>query len=260
MTNGKLSNSKEDLQPRYMASREIAEFWSKLPLDEAPYIHPCDHEQIDTIAEEKKSVTMSFEQFVRVQQVGTKATLELGLIPQPYAGDLERAELLILLLNPGLSPTDYWGEHKDKEFRSLLIRNLRQDNLLNNNYPFLWLNPDLCWHAGFNYWFSKLRAVIVKISQHTAFRGSVEQAMKDVSRRIACVELFPYHSTTFDHSRLLTLPSCQRSRQFARHMAESGVKIVITRKVAEWALDAPTRLSNVIEYERRHRRGAHHGA
>ena len=243
---------------RQMSWKTIVKFWNDLPLEEAPYIHPFDQPRIVAISKTKKYSTTSFDQFLTTKQFGGKSTaLELGLFPQPYAGDLERAELLILLLNPGLDPTDPWGEFNNKEFRNLLERNLKQDSLSGEEYPFIWLNPNLCWHSGFRYWFRKLHDVINFISQHDpAFEGSFLQAMKDVSRRIASVELFPYHSMQFDHKPLLTLPSCETAKQFARQAAKSGVRTVVTRGVSDWVL---TGLPNVIEYEAKHWRGAHMG-
>src|SRR6266542_3172657 len=38
--------------------------------------------------------------------------LHLGLLPQPFCGNLRRATIYILLLNPGLGSTDYYGEYE----------------------------------------------------------------------------------------------------------------------------------------------------
>jgi hypothetical protein len=38
--------------------------------------------------------------------------LHLGLLPQPFFGDLRRASIYVLLLNPGLGPDDYYDEYE----------------------------------------------------------------------------------------------------------------------------------------------------
>ena len=64
----------------------------------------------------------------------------LGLVPAPFAGDIGRAKVIVLLLNPGPEPDDYFGEHKVPGFRDRLICNLRQD-FSRTECPFVYLDP-----------------------------------------------------------------------------------------------------------------------
>lgn len=52
--------------------------------------------------------------------------LHLGLIPQPFFGDPLTARVVVLTLNPGLNPHDYFAEYRVHGFREQLIANLRR--------------------------------------------------------------------------------------------------------------------------------------
>ena len=53
--------------------------------------------------------------------------LHLGLLPMPFAGRLDRADIFILLLNPGFRPSDYFAEFRDEAFRKAWSDNIRQE-------------------------------------------------------------------------------------------------------------------------------------
>ena len=53
--------------------------------------------------------------------------LHLNLLPQPFCGDLLHAKVYVLLLNPGVGPTDYFGEVAVPKYRRALRATLRQD-------------------------------------------------------------------------------------------------------------------------------------
>jgi hypothetical protein len=234
-------------------TEHIINHWKSIRLDNPPYVHPEDRPDIDRLDSKKICVTTSFEEFSSSERLGIKsAVLELGLYPEPYTGDLERAEILILLLNPGLEPGGYWGEFKRPELRKLLARNLYQDGISSRPFPFIWLDPDLCWHPGFTYWHKKLRDVIGVISEKK-FKGSFPKAMQDLSKKIACVDLFPYHSAQFGHRRLLKIPSCEKAKSFISQTAKLRASIIITRQTEEWGVKG----GNIAVYQGGQARGAH---
>jgi len=63
--------------------------------------------------------------------------LHLGLIPQPFCGDLRCASVYVLSLNTGLGPTDYFGEYKVPAYQNALLNNLKQESL--GSIPFFFL-------------------------------------------------------------------------------------------------------------------------
>ena len=70
----------------------------------------------------------SFEAFIGSERFGdhTDHRFHLSLLPVPYVGDLARADIFLLQLNPGFSLSDY-QELRVPSFKRHLERNLRQE-------------------------------------------------------------------------------------------------------------------------------------
>jgi hypothetical protein len=51
--------------------------------------------------------------------------LHVSLIPQPFFGNVDSARVVILTLNPGLNPIDYYAECFVDQYRRALLENLR---------------------------------------------------------------------------------------------------------------------------------------
>jgi hypothetical protein len=85
---------------------------------------------------------------------GSPKTKELclDLLPMPFVGDVENAVVSLLMLNPGLVPSDYFGEFEVKDYRNALLENLKQTA----GSQLLFLDPRFSWHGGFVYWHTKL--------------------------------------------------------------------------------------------------------
>lgn len=118
--------------------------------------------------------------------------IHIGLKPVPYVGNLNKASIFLLMLNPGLSTSDYI-EDNTPVFNELYNNNIRQID--NEIFPFFIINPKLCFHSGYKYWTKKLRAVIEKIKKSENI--SWLEAQKKISKKIAVLELIPYHSKSF---------------------------------------------------------------
>lgn len=185
--------------------------------------------------------------------------LHLGLLPQPFFGDVRSASIYVLLLNPGLGATDYYGEYEVPEYRSALLANLKQEPRRGAT-PFLYLDPHFAWHGGFAWWNGKLAGVIERMA--IAWRVSFAEARSRLGAALASIELFPYHSASFKDSGgwLRQLHSVDLARAFvADHVVpkvRSGEAIVIvTRKAAVWNL--PPELHGVVTYAATEARAAH---
>jgi len=183
--------------------------------------------------------------------------LHLGLLPQPFFGDVRRATVYILLLNPGLGPGDYYGEYEVPNYRAALLANLKQE--FRGASPFPFLNPEFAWHGGFNWWHGKLAKVIGRLA--SARRVSFSEARSHLGSVIASIELVPYHSPAFKNAGGLVrkLKSVDLARRFVADFVlprvQSGEAIVIvTRKVAAWNL--PER-PGVVAYSAAQARAAH---
>jgi hypothetical protein len=233
----------------------LVEFWKRCPLDGSTFIHPDDSKILTSGAELTRQC--DFDAFVKRPEFSNSA-LHVSLRPMPYFGHLEKADIFILLLNPGLTYTDYWGERNMKAYRDRLEASLRQ-SFNGVEFPFMWLDPQFCWHGGFNWWEKKLRSTILRLAE-MHFGGSYFEAAKNLSNRLACLELIPYHSHSFGAHKLLNkLPSAIAMKQFVRDTlvpaAATGDKtLVATRQTKEWNL--PTDNECLIIYEGGQTRGA----
>lgn len=240
---------------------ELIDFWRRCELASAPFAHPEDL----PILRQKDgrfidAEPVSFDSFIAGPRFGDfdDHRLHLSLLPVPYGGNLSRAEIVILLLNPGFSYTDYWAETNMPAFRQRRKDTLRQ-SFKGIEFPFLGLDPQFCWHSGFEWWEKKLRAVITDIADKE-FKGRYFEALRDFSQKVACVELIPYHSSSFRaHALTDQLPSAKMVRKFVRETlvpaANAGKRtLIVTRQAEAWGLPSGTK--NVVIYKGGETRGA----
>ena len=168
------------------------------------------------------------------------------------------ADIVILLLNPGFGFTDYYSETCMPQFRCRLEKTLAQD-FSDMEFPFVFLDPEYCWHGGFHWWEEKLRDVTTIIARKK-FKGSYLDALRCMSKRLASLELIPYHSSSFNAHRFIKdLHSVRAARQLAQEMMKEGKRtIIITRQVKLW--EPPRDSQNLIIYKGGHTRGASLGS
>jgi hypothetical protein len=239
---------------------KLAKFWRAMPLLQPPYIHPadlpifCAH---PNLFDEGKS---DFRRFIKGPRFGNfdDNKFHASLLPSPFGGDLNRAKIFILMLNPGFAFADY---HKDKLSQRWKKRTLHQ-KLSRAEFPFTALNPELCYRPGFIWWEKKLRQVLKRIAKER-FNGSYFEAMRSLSKNLAVIELVPYHSASFKGSKIIReLPSVEVAKQFVHdvllpHARRGKATVIVTRKAKEWGLKEGR---NVVVYGREHARGASLGA
>jgi hypothetical protein len=248
-----------------MHVEDLVNFWKALDSKTAPFAHPEDLPILRSIKngqlidEEPKKTYRDFVEGVRFANSDDRR-LELSLLPVPYTGDLKKADIIILLLNPGLGDSDYWGEFNVPSYRERIERTLRQD-LDDAEYPFCYLDPEICWSGGFRYWEKKFHSVISLIANEK-FNGRYLDALRDFSSRLATVELVPYHSPTFGgHPLIGTLPSVNLIQRFVRENllpdVENGEKtLIVTRRAKDWGMPVSP---HVIVYQGWETRGANLG-
>ena len=167
--------------------------WRECPLEHPPFLLPGD----EALTSERLAVVHeSFESFIGGSgfDIRRDRRLHLGLIPIPYVGSLETAKVFVLLLNPGLHAGDYFAEERVPAYRAALIRNLRQE-ASGDAYPFFGLNPSFSWHPGFSYWDGRLHTVTRALSRRD--KVSRQTALMTLAQKVAALELYPYHSSSF---------------------------------------------------------------
>jgi hypothetical protein len=231
--------------------------WRRVPLDTPPFLFPGDEE---ILQETKTCVHESFDGWIASAEFGDRKdnSLHLGLIPSPYWGDIRRASVYLLMLNPGLSNADYFAENRDPEIRKRLIQTLRQDLSAKSN-PSCFLDPHFSWHPGSRYWLSKLDDVLWAFVEQMDV--SFQEALKSVAEKVACLQLVPYHSRKFGLSGrcLAHLPSSIAIREFVHSelvpFAREGKKtLIVVRGSKHWGLKDG---KGIVVYKQSEPRGAH---
>lgn len=220
----------------------LVAFWKEAKLEEAPYQHPRDLIQARRI----QSGVSCYTDFVRAfeQDKLSRKALHLGLVPQPYLGDLDNAEIILLLRNPGLSACDYHAEERYPAYRHDLIATIRQEHRRH-----FFLDTKWAWTSGFIWWENKLREVLRLIAVER-FDGHYGRALKDLSGRLASIEMIPYHS--FDYGAVNRLASTEAARGFVMSI-DCKRTIIVTRGVSDWALPEA---DHIINYPSSHGRSA----
>lgn len=239
--------------------QDLIDYWKRCDFGSPPFLHPEDkpflYQRNGTYIDDRNYDLGRFLASSRFGDFGDNR-LHLSLYPSPYGGNLATADIVVLLLNPGFNLTDYYGETEVAGFRSRLLATLHQ-SLDDAEFPFMWLDPGLCWHGGFQWWEKKLRPILRRIAGHKGI--SYLEAMRDLSRRLAHVELVPYHSQNFAAGGLIRkLPSVRTVKQFVKNNLEvaaaNGSKTVIaTRRIRDWDLASQTK---IIIYSGGQTRGA----
>jgi hypothetical protein len=116
----------------------------------------------------------SYEEYLETALENPNDTrLHLGLLPQPWFGDLTSATVFVLMLNPGLNPGDYYAEYRVPSFRAALISNLRSEP--NRGYPLLFLDPEFSWHPGARYFRTRLHWLALALARQrgTSYREAL---------------------------------------------------------------------------------------
>lgn len=138
-----------------MAFHDLIKCWRKCPLNTPPFVLPQDSVLLDPKYRKNVTICRTFDDYIHSAVFGQQVdhTAHLGLIPTPYMENLARANVFILMMNPGLQASNY-VEEKDPNVRAALQNNLLQRGL-DRRYPFIWLNPEYAYNAGFRFWADK---------------------------------------------------------------------------------------------------------
>jgi hypothetical protein len=183
--------------------------------------------------------------------------LQLGLLPQPFFGDLRKASIYVLLLNPGVGPSDYYGESAVPPYRKALLATLRQQ-FAPGSISFIFLDPQFSWHGGFGWWHGKFARLIARLAKE--WEVPFRDARARLGSRLASIELVPYHSSVFqDHGWIRGLHSVALACAFVRDRVIPRVRdgqaiAIVTRHASTWNLPHHSR---IIKYSGQQARAAH---
>lgn len=176
-------------------------------------------------------------------------------MPEPYCGNLNNAKIFILGSNPGFDNATYFC-HENKNFRKVLEDNLKQ-NLSEYEYPFIGLDPEFLWTDSGRWWFSKFDQQENSLIKEIMNRKKCDylDSLKFLSKKIAFLELVPYHSKRFSlpKSIYMKMPSVKMMLSFIENYVlpkvNSGDAILIMLrkgKVSETKIDGLKEIENKI--------------
>ena len=134
-----------------------------------------------------------------------KFKLHTDLYPEPYMGDLSNPKIVFLFLNPGYQISDD-NAHKNNEIGKAL-RNIIHQDFSVTEYPFFWLDENYRdatneTNPGAYYWNrlvnQKTGTSFLKSFADARWGKDEEKARKWLAQNICDIELFPYHSKSFN--------------------------------------------------------------
>jgi len=187
----------------------VANPWLSLP-SLAPYVLPEDR--------------LNLAAFNAKLRVGSAQRLDIEtVIPEPFAGAVTTARVLILQLNPGLDSKDA-AAHADPQFRKALLANLRHENA---QWPFYFLDPRFRdAHPGGLWWQAKTKKLAEVVP------------LEHLAERLAVVEWFPYKSRRYRSG--CAVRSQEYGFSLVSSAIERGALIVISRSRALWESSVPS--------------------
>ena len=151
-----------------------------------------------------------------------KLGLRLEVLPVPYVGNPETAEVILLCLNPGFIQQDVDDYENDSEFKQ------ENFNVLSfqGKPPFFYFNPKFRYTGGYKWWSKILRELIQQFGEET------------VSEKFMCLQYIAYHSVTF-----VKPPKMLESQKFTFNLLREAIKqkktIVVMRSKKLWIQAVP---------------------
>lgn len=237
------------------ALHELVSAWRSMPLSTPPFVLPGDEAILENgLCHPYRA----YADFISDPEFGRLSPTQFhtGLLPMPYSGDIARAQIYILALNPGFTPRDYYAESMDRSLRQERTCQLKQQNF-DDKFPWSPLNPEHLWSS--DYWSRRFRDMAVALAEQRNI--SFSTAISRISRKIAVLEFVPYHSKSFGvPSRVLEqLRSPQLMFSFVHDYVVPKAKqdraiIIVTRQVKRWNLP---KHKNIITYTPAQARSAH---
>ncbi|HEX4042377.1 MAG TPA: hypothetical protein VHY10_11790 [Xanthobacteraceae bacterium] len=233
----------------------LVEFWRSYSLAGPPYIHPEDKAALGQGLQGAyfDGSIDTFDSFVAGSRFGKFSDNRFftALVPAPYMGQLDKADIVILMLNPGFEYVDYFAEYRMPGIKEMRHKTFRQE-LDDFKFPFCWLNPEYCWHSGFMYWERKLRKVISEIANRH-YCDRYLDALEGLSRRLATLQLVPYHSAKFEAGKIIEkLPSVREMKKYAKDTLEPAARrgektLIVMRQRQAWSLN--DQKPNIVVYD-----------
>jgi hypothetical protein len=207
------------------AIEKLIDHWAELDLDAPSRVHPADRAAMD-----------------RAEGFDT------GFMPYPYVGDIRAADVWVLMLNSNIGPADAKQE-AEPYFADRLRTNLKQD-LGAYEHPMLSLDPKLRDTGTYEY-YNKRNGLTKLVAELAKRSGATENASRrELARRLAVVQLFPYRSISGVPQNLLgeALASVRMARAAVAEALKSKL-VVVPRSARNWGFEYGVREGNLFTFK-----------
>ncbi|MFA7097116.1 MAG: hypothetical protein WC383_11645 [Gammaproteobacteria bacterium] len=218
---------------------DIVKFWREFVPREGNNIHPMDEEYLFGKGKSKKCSTIKISHSIE-NKPEHPHTFRLGLLPQPYMGDIENSRIVLVMLNPGFAGNEY-EEHRDPISKEAILNTIYQrfDGHLSNS-RYMYLNHVFSETAGYKYLCNEKRkgqekGIIRDCIDEFSVTLSISKinAEKFVSNNICMIEPIPYHSEKFGSMTkcLQGLPSFLKAKEYLEEkVKDERNKMFIVRR------------------------------
>jgi hypothetical protein len=144
--------------------------------------------------------------------------------PDPFVGNLDKASVVFLALNPGFEPADIEINLQNPYF----IKESRLNLTHQSSVSFFYLMDELKDTFGYKWWRKLLNPIMTD-----------EQIPLEVIREnMMIIEYMPYHSRTYKHNKIV-LPSQRYSFDLVRKTIEMQKIIIVMRSKQFWLEAVP---------------------
>jgi len=200
-------------------TKRLINFWRKAPV---VGVHPED------------SV------YVKSYNLRAKSDRKLyvdNFTPIPWVGNLHKAKVIIVMLNPGMSELPK-QLHDERVERPYLVSNLRQ----NKNPLLFYLNPKLRETGGGIYWRRRFKSFVENVFDNP------EDGYDKIARQICIVQIIAYHSRKNPSSIRSKLPSARAIREWILEEVKlKRRKVLVIRGYNDiWPKIKPSNTSKLI--------------
>ncbi|MCT4655830.1 MAG: hypothetical protein N4A65_08465 [Cohaesibacter sp.] len=217
----------------------LQEFWNEYKREAFPNIHPQDKDVFLKNSKQCYHQIESYKDYCTKERflADSSTFLHLSLDPDPFAGNLETAEIFILLLNPGFGPSSYyWQEFSNHgELPDCLsIRDV-------NHFPNKNFDPTRSAVGDFLWWQRKFDPLIRHILAEYKTKKYWD-VLSVLSHKIASIELFPYASQSFrwkawyDDLKSVNVARDYVKQNLIKRAAKGDITLICLRGAARWGL------------------------
>ncbi len=190
-----------------MSSAFYKSVWNELPKT-APFEHPKD----------ATALYNTYNHLAPAKRPHTE------LLPNPVAGNLDDAEVVLLTKFPLYNPQEKEDYENVDGYMDACRKSMTFEN---DDYPFFFLNPAFSETFAFQWWQPKLAKLVE------------DCGLENVARKVMTISYFPYHMESFMSNKEILYTQKSFCFGLAQEARAKGKKIVLLSYKKEWSTLMP---------------------